>query len=150
MMPSTGISQESSQMIPTPGLNNSQLMSINSDYSHGGRLSSLDSSMVSNQPQQKQYAGSQNSRILQSLGGQRGVGMRSNMQHRTSTYGLSNGVLSGSLGLAGSDMQAVNGLDVSEGYTTASAYGSCPKPLQHIDRQHHQQAVPSNLFYHFS
>jgi len=149
-MPSTGISQESSQMIPTPGLNNPQPMSVNFEYSHGGGLSSIDSTTVS-QPQQKQFVGSQNSRILQNLGGQRGVGMRSNMQHKTSTYGLPNGVLSGGLGLIGSNMQVVNGLEAPEGYPSAATYGSSPKPLhQHFDRQQHQQVVPSNHLYHSS
>lgn len=151
MMPSTGLSQDASQMIPTPGLNNSKLMSVNSEYSHGGGLSSFNSSMVSQHPQQKQYVGSQNNRILQSLGGQRGGGMRSNIQHKTSTYGLTNGVLSGSLGLVAGNVQAVNGIDAIEGYATGAAYGSSPtKPLQNFDRQHHQQVVPSNLFDHSS
>jgi len=149
-MPSTSISQESSQMIPTPGLNNPQPMSLNSEYSHGGGLSSTDSTLVS-QPQQKQFVGIQNSRILQNLGGQRGAGMRSNMQHKASTYGLPNGVLSGGLGLIGSQMQVVNGLEAPEGYPSTATYGSSPKPLQqHFDRQHHQQVVPSNHLYYSS
>jgi len=147
-MLSSGISQESSQMIPTPGLNTPQHMSVNSEYSHGGGLSSIDSTMVS-QPQQKQFVESQNSRMLQNLGGQRGAGMRSNMQHKTSTYGLPNGVLSGGLGLIGSNMQMVNGLEALEGYPSTASYGSSPKPLhQHFDRQHHQQEVPSNHLYY--
>lgn len=145
MMPSSGMSEETSEMIPTPGLNITQPMSANCDYSHGGGLSSFESTMVSEQPQQKQYVGSQNSRMLQSLGGQTGVGMRSNLQHKTSTYGLPNGVLSGGLGLIGSSMQAISGLEAPEAYSSAATYGSSPKALQHFDRQHHQQVAPTSL-----
>ncbi|XP_020252526.1 histone acetyltransferase HAC1-like isoform X2 [Asparagus officinalis] len=146
MMPSTGISQESSQMMPTPGLNNAQSMPINSERSHGGGLSNIDATMVSHQPQQKQYVGSQNSRILQTLGGQRGAGMRSNMQQKASAYGLPNGVLGNSLGLIGSNVQSVNGLEAPEGYPSTASYVSSPKSLhQHFDRHHRQQVVPTSL-----
>ncbi|XP_042479129.1 histone acetyltransferase HAC1-like isoform X2 [Macadamia integrifolia] len=111
---SMGVQRISSQMIPTPGL-----------------------------PQkQKQYIGGQNSRILHSLGGQMGIGTRSSLPQNPSTYGFSNGALNGGLGVMGNNMQLLNGPAASEGYGSASTYGSLPKPQnQHFDPQRPQQLM---------
>ncbi|KAJ6826377.1 histone acetyltransferase HAC1-like isoform X2 [Iris pallida] len=139
MMPSIGISRHSSHMIPTPGLNNSQPMTINSEYSNGGGFSSMDSSLVPQQSQQKVYVGNQNTRMLHGLGGQM-LGVRSNMQHRPSGYGLP----SGGSGLVGSNMHEVNGLETPDSYAGAASYGGSSRPIQqHYDRQHHR-AIPGH------
>ncbi|KAI3986385.1 hypothetical protein MKX01_002230 [Papaver californicum] len=131
-----------SQMIPTPGLSNAQSSVNPESINNGSGFSGVDSSTV---PQSKQYiGGGNNSRILQSLGGQVGM-LRSNLQQKASSYGFSNGALNGGLGTVGNNMQLMNGPASSDGYLTASAYGNSSKPLhQHFDQQR-QQLMPSAL-----
>ncbi|KAJ4964510.1 hypothetical protein NE237_024449 [Protea cynaroides] len=142
MMSSMGVQRIASQMIPTPGLVNTQ-SSMNSESSNNGvGFSTVDSTMISQPQQQKQYIGGQNSSILHSLGGQMGIGMRSSLPQKPSTYGFSNGALNGGLGAMGNNMQLLNGPAVSEGYLAPSSYGSSPKPLnQHFDPQRQQQLM---------
>ncbi|KAK6911223.1 Zinc finger, PHD-finger, partial [Dillenia turbinata] len=146
MMPSIGVQRITSQMIPTPGLNTSGNQSyMNLDSSNnGGGFSTVDSTMVSQSQQPKQPVGAQNSRILHNLGSQMGSGIRSNFQQRT--YGFANGSINGGLAMSGSNSQVVSGPGTSEGYLTATPYGSSHKPLQqHFDQQHSQQLIQGNL-----
>ncbi|KAK9097644.1 hypothetical protein Syun_024689 [Stephania yunnanensis] len=108
-----------SQMIPTPGLSNAQ-SSLNSEFvNNRGGLSGIESTTVS-QLQTKQYHVGQNSRILQNLGNQVGIGMRSSLQKNPS-YSLPNGALNSGLGLIGNNMQMMNGPISSEGFMNASS-----------------------------
>ncbi|XP_077214645.1 histone acetyltransferase HAC1-like isoform X2 [Tasmannia lanceolata] len=145
MMSSMDVSRIASQMIPTPGLNNPQSMSMNSECSNGRGFSSIESTMVSQQQQQpKQYIGGQNSRIMQSVGGQVGIGMRSGLPQKSSSYGFSNGVLNGELALIGNNVQLMNGPAVSEGYRSSSYYGNSANPMQQqFDQQSQQQQMHS-------
>ncbi|XP_077223066.1 histone acetyltransferase HAC1-like isoform X2 [Tasmannia lanceolata] len=152
MMSSMGVSRIASQMIPTPGLNNPQLMSMNSECSNGGGFSCIESTMVSQQQQHqqqqqqqpKQYIGGQNNRILQSVGSQVGIGMRSGMQQKPSSYEFSNGALNG---LIGNNMQLMNGPAVSEGYLSSSSYGDSSNPIQqHFDPQSQQQLMQCDMY----
>ncbi|KAK9097634.1 hypothetical protein Sjap_023131 [Stephania japonica] len=133
-----------SQMIPTPGLSNAQ-SSLNSEFGNNrGGLSGIESTTVS-QLQTKQYHVGQNSRILQNLGNQVGIGMRSSLQKNPS-YSLPNGALNSGLGLIGSNMQMMNGPISSEGFMNASSYANSSKPLhKHFDQQRQQQLMPSAL-----
>ncbi|XP_043708765.1 histone acetyltransferase HAC1-like isoform X2 [Telopea speciosissima] len=142
MMSSMGVQRIASQMIPTPGLINTQ-SSMNSESSNNGiGFSSIESTMMSQPLQQKQYIGGQNSRILHSLGSQIGINMRSGLPQKPSSYGFSNGAPNGGLGLMGNNMQLLNGPAASEGFPVASPYGSSPKPLnQHFDPQRQQQLM---------
>ncbi|XP_008804273.1 histone acetyltransferase HAC1-like isoform X1 [Phoenix dactylifera] len=138
MIPTPGLS---SQMIPTPGFNNSVPL-MSSDCSNGGAFSRAQTTTVSNQQRQKQYIANQNRRVLHSLGGPIGAGMRSNIQHKPSLYGFPNGVMVGGLGLVGSNMQLVNGPAVSEGYLSTASYSSSAE--QHFDQQHHQPMISTS------
>ncbi|KAJ4958739.1 hypothetical protein NE237_025850 [Protea cynaroides] len=142
MMSSMSVQRISSQMIPTPGLINTQ-SSMNSESSNNGvGFSSVESTMISQPQQQKQYIGGQNSRILHSLGAQIGIGMRSSLPQKSPSYGFSNGIPNGGLGLMGNNMQLMNGPAASEVYLAASSYGSSPKPLnQQFDPQRQQQLM---------
>ncbi|XP_068641056.1 histone acetyltransferase HAC1-like [Aristolochia californica] len=142
MMSSMGMPR--AQMIPTPGLNNTQPMPMSSDPANGGGFSTVDSVLVSQQQQPKQYIGNQNSRILQSLGGQMGIGVRSNLQQKAASYGYGNGAINGGMSLIGNSMQLINGSASSDGFLNVSAYGNSPKPVQqHFDQQRQQQLIHS-------
>lgn len=135
-VPPMSISHNPSQMIPTPGLNNMQSTAMNS-VCNGGGYSGVESTVVSQQQHQKQSAGNQNIRILQNLGGQMGIGLRSNIPHR---YGFSNGGLTS----RGNNQQLMNGSVVSEAYMSSPAYNNSQKPMQkHLDHQLQQSLRPS-------
>ncbi|CAI0442024.1 unnamed protein product [Linum tenue] len=141
-MSSMGVQRMASQMIPTPGFNsnsnNSQsyinMDSANSSVGH----STVETTMLQS-PQQKQFLGGQNSRILQNLGSQMGSNIRSGLQQKS--YGFANGSLNGGMGMTGNNIQLVNEPGTSEGYITATQYASAPKPLQQTFDQQQQQLV---------
>ncbi|KAG0463045.1 hypothetical protein HPP92_021521 [Vanilla planifolia] len=138
---SMGMMRQSSQMIPTPGLNNQHPMPISSESSSGGVFSTMEPSMVSHN-QQKPYIGGQTNRLLH--GGGMGVGMRSNIQPKPSPYNFSNGIING--GIIGSNMQHVNGPTATDGYLGPASFGGSPKPLQqHLDKQQHQTLVATSI-----
>ncbi|KAF2309187.1 hypothetical protein GH714_001119 [Hevea brasiliensis] len=114
-MSSMGVQRMPSQMIPTPGFNsNNNNNSNNQSYvnmessSNVGGYSTVESAMASQPQQQKQYAGGQNSRILQNLGSQMGSNIRSGLQQKS--YGFSNGALNGGMGMIGNNIQLVTEL----------------------------------------
>ncbi|XP_038717817.1 histone acetyltransferase HAC1-like isoform X2 [Tripterygium wilfordii] len=139
-MSSVGLQRMASQMIPTPGFNSNNNQSyVNMESSNnGGGFSTVESTMVTQPQQQKQYVGGQNSRILQNLGSQMGSGIRSGLQQKP--YGPLNGALTGGLGMIGGNIQLVNESGTSEGYPAATPYANSPKTLQH-QFDHHQRAV---------
>lgn len=136
------VQRMSSQMIPTPGFSNN---SGNHSYgsleasNNGGRMSIVDSPMVSQDPHQKLHASSQNSQVLHALGSQTGGTIRSGIQQKS--YGFSNGPLNGGLGMIGSNLQMSNGPSTSEGFLNASPYINSPKPLQHQFDQYQRSSV---------
>lgn len=149
-LPSMGGQRMTSQMIPTPGYNNinnnnksnnQSYMNMESSSSLGG-YSTVESTMASQPQQQKQYAGGQNSHIMQNLGSQMGSSIRSGLQQKS--YGFSNGALNSGIGMIANNLQFVSEPCVSEGYMTGTPYASSPKPLQqHFDQQQ-QQIVHGN------
>ncbi|WOK96354.1 hypothetical protein Cni_G05061 [Canna indica] len=142
-MATTNVPRQFSQMIPTPGFNSQQPVSANFHSSNGG-FSSTESNVAPQQIQQKKYVHSQNSHILHSLGTQIGAGMRSNVLQKGTSYGFSNGLANGALGLMGNNMQ-LNGPSASEGFHNPSLYSSSPKALQQNFDQHHQSRMPTSL-----
>ncbi|KAL3502379.1 hypothetical protein ACH5RR_036828 [Cinchona calisaya] len=135
MVSSLGTQRTASQMIPTPGFNNtgSDIMnntSSNQTYmnlessSNIGAFSSVESTVTTQSLQQKQHIGGQNSRILHHLGSHMGGGIRSGMQQKS--FGLSNG----GLGMMTSNMHVVNGPVASEGFMMGTMYVNSPKLLQ--------------------
>ena len=144
-MASTNIPRQFGQMIPTPGLNSQQAISANSDCSSGAGFSSNEPSVAPQSVHQKKYVSSQNSHISHNLGAQIGGGMRSNVLHKGSSYGFSNGLANGALGLIGDNMQ-LSGPTASDGFLSPAPYASSSKPLlQNFDQQHHQSRIPSNF-----
>ncbi|XP_071711216.1 histone acetyltransferase HAC1-like [Rutidosis leptorrhynchoides] len=87
LISSMGAQRMASQMIPTPGFNNSNstsnqtCMNMNSSYSDI-RPSTNDSTTVSQSLQQRQEVGGQNSRILHSLGSHMGGSIRSSLHQK--------------------------------------------------------------------
>ncbi|XP_059642973.1 histone acetyltransferase HAC1-like [Cornus florida] len=141
MMSSVGVDRMTSQMIPTPRFNsnnNQPYMNLESS-NNGGGFSSVESAMVSQPLQQKQQIGGQNSRILHNLGSHMGGGIRSAFQQKS--YGFSNGPLNGGLGMIGSNLQLLSSPGTSDGYLTATPYGSAPKPSQQLYNQHQQPTM---------
>ncbi|KAI3758727.1 hypothetical protein L6452_06298 [Arctium lappa] len=141
LISSMGAQRTASQMIPTPGFNNSNINSNQSDMNvdlsnNAVGLSTIDSTTVSQPLQQKQQVGGHNSRILHSLGSHMGGGVRSSLHQKP--YGFPNGSINSGLGMMGNTSQ-MNGSGTSKSYVTASHYGNSPKTLpQHFD-QHQQQ-----------
>ncbi|KAL0307146.1 UNVERIFIED_CONTAM: hypothetical protein Sradi_6131900 [Sesamum radiatum] len=147
-MTSTGVHRITSQMIPTPGVNNSNNNDINSNASNDTLMNMESSNSVgvspavestnASQPMlQKQHAGGQNSRILHNIGGHMGGGIRSTLQQKS--FGLSSGPLTGGLGMTGKNISAMNP-GTTEGHLTGNIYGNSTKSLhQHFDQ--HQQPV---------
>ncbi|XP_010063702.1 histone acetyltransferase HAC1 isoform X2 [Eucalyptus grandis] len=142
-----GVPRMSSQMIPTPGFNNN---SGNHSYgsveatNNGGRMSIVDSPMVSQDAHQKLHVSNQNSRVLHALGSQAGGAIRSGIQQKS--YGFSNGALNGGLGMIGSNLQMSNGPSTSEGFLNASPYINSPKPLQHQFDQYQRSSVQGDVY----
>lgn len=147
MLPSMGMMRKSNQMIPTPGLNNQQSMSINSESSSVIGFSRMDSSMVSQQ-KTKQHVGNENNNMVHGPG--MGVVMRSNIQHKPSSYSFPNGVMNGASGsLIGNNMQHVNGPTAPEGYLCPVPYEISSKSLQqNLDKQQHQTFVSSDCSFY--
>nr|XP_043635392.1 histone acetyltransferase HAC1-like isoform X2 [Erigeron canadensis] len=158
LISSMGAQRMASQMIPTPGFsdNNNSNNSNNNNSNNGNSLSNqsymnmdssnnagilgVESTMVSQPLQQVQQLGSQNSRILHSLGSQMNGGIRSSLHQKA--YGLQNGSMNGGVGMMGSNLQMMNGSGTSEGYQLASHYGNSPKPLsQHFDPHQRQMSL---------
>ncbi|XP_020582739.1 histone acetyltransferase HAC1-like isoform X2 [Phalaenopsis equestris] len=144
---SMGMMRQSSMMIPTPGLNNPQSISITSEPSGGGGFSNVDSPMVSQQ-QQKQYDGSQNNRLMNGVG--TGIGVRSNLQQKVPPYSLPNAVTNGGMGgLVATNVHHMNRPTASDGYLGAVSYGGSPKSLpQHFDKQQHQSLMTASVSQH--
>ncbi|PRQ51791.1 putative histone acetyltransferase chromatin regulator PHD family [Rosa chinensis] len=139
-MSSMGAQRIASQMIPTPGFNNSgnqSYMNLESSNNSAG-FSTVDSSMVTQPQQQKQHIGSQNSRMLHNLGSQGSSGMRSGLQQKS--YGMSNGSINGGMGMIANNLPIVNETGISDSYVTPTTYANSSKPLQqHFDP--HQRPV---------
>ncbi|XP_058180697.1 histone acetyltransferase HAC1-like isoform X1 [Rhododendron vialii] len=132
---STGVQRMTSQMIPTPGFNaNNNPPYMNMESSNNtGAFSTVESTMASHPLEQKQHAGGQNNRILHNLGSHMSGGLRSGLQQKSNEFP------NGSLGMMRSSSQLLNCPGTSEGYLTATPYGSSPKPLHHYDQ--HQRPL---------
>lgn len=146
---STGGQRIGSQMMPTPGFNNTNNSTSNQSYvkmeptNNVSVISNADSAMVSQPMQQKQQVGGQNSRILHSLGSHMGGGIRSTLAQKS--YGFPNGSLNGNLGMMGKSSQMVNSLGNSEGFLTDSHYASSPKLVPQYYDQHQGQLSQGTL-----
>ncbi|KAH6785259.1 hypothetical protein C2S51_037714 [Perilla frutescens var. frutescens] len=150
MVTSMGVPRMTSQMIPTPGINNSNNNDINSNTSNNksmkmepsdivGACPDVDSTTAPQPMLQKQHVGGQNSRVLHNIGGQMGSGSSSTLQQKS--FGISHGPLNGGFGIMGKNMQLMNSPGTTEGHLTGTIYGNSTKPLsQHFD-QHHQRPV---------
>ncbi|KAL3624661.1 hypothetical protein CASFOL_031329 [Castilleja foliolosa] len=149
MVTSMGVQRMSSQMIPTPGFNNSNNNEVNNNTNiqpfmnmessnNTDAYTSVESSITSQPIQQKQRIGGQNSRILHNIGGHMGGGIRSTLQQKS--YGLSNGPLNGGLGMMGNimSMNQMNGSGTTEGYLSGTIYGNSTKPMHQHFEQHHR------------
>nr|KAJ0219208.1 hypothetical protein LSAT_V11C300135610 [Lactuca sativa] len=120
-----GAQRMGSQMMPTPGFNNSNTNQsyMKTDMSKNVvGLSTIDSTMVSQPVNQKQQVGGQNSRILHSLGSHMGGGIRSTLQHKA--YVFSNGSINNGLGMMPNNSPMMNASGTSESYVTPSHYGN--------------------------
>ncbi|URE21982.1 histone acetyltransferase HAC-like [Musa troglodytarum] len=145
VMSSTSIPRQFSQMIPTPAIDNQKAASANSEFSDEVGFNSSERTVALQSFQQKKYFASQSSHILHSLGAQIGAEMRSNVLHKSSPTGFSNGLANGALGLIGNNMQLIRPA-ASESFLSPNIYASSPKPLQqNIERQHHHSRMPSNI-----
>ncbi|KAL8511296.1 hypothetical protein ACS0TY_017921 [Phlomoides rotata] len=144
MVTSMDTQRMSSQMMPTPGFNNSNNNEVNNNANNqsftnmessnnAGAFPASESSFVSQPMQQKQRVGGQNSRILHNIGGHMGGGIRSTLQQKS--YGLPNGPLNGGMEIMGNNMSMISGPGTTEGYLSGTMYGNSTKPLhQHFDQ----------------
>ncbi|CAA0815880.1 Histone acetyltransferase HAC1 [Striga hermonthica] len=117
MIASMSAQRMTTQMIPTPGINNSTSndvhMNVKVESTSGGACPTVESTSASQVMLQKQNARSQNSRILHNIGGQMGGGVRSTLQQKSS--GLSDRPVIGGSGMAG--------------HVTGTVCGTSTKPL---------------------
>lgn len=150
MVTSMGMPRMTSQMIPTPGINNSSNNDMNSNTSNNkplkmepsdsvGACPDFDSTTAPQSMMQKQHVGGQNSRVLHNIGGQMGSGSSSTMQQKS--FGISNGSLNGGFGIMGKNMPVMNSPGTTEGHLTGTIYGNSTKPLSQNFDQHHQRPV---------
>ncbi|KAI4331127.1 hypothetical protein MLD38_029344 [Melastoma candidum] len=142
VMPSVKVQRMNSQMIPTPGFNNtsSSHSYVNTDTSSsGGRMSMPDSGAVMQEQNQKLHVNNNNGRLLQSLGNQNSGLGRSNLPQKS--YGFSNGALNGGLGAIGSGIQLPNVPNNSESFLPNSHYMASPKSLQNQVEQYQRPSV---------
>ncbi|KAG6494386.1 probable histone acetyltransferase HAC-like 1 isoform X1 [Zingiber officinale] len=144
MMPSvtpSNMSRQFPQMIPTPGFNN-QHVAASSESCNVVGISNTDTAVAQHPLQQKKYIVNQNSHMLHQIG----AGIRSNVIHQSSPYGISNGLANGTFGLVGN-----NGSATSEGFVGPPPYVSSLKPLQkNFDQQQHQLREPTSLSHQLS
>lgn len=147
MMTSMGVPRMTSQMIPTPGINNSNISGMNSNTSNKsmkiepsdsvGACPDVDSTTAPQPMLQKQHVGGQNSRVLHNIGAQMGAGGNSMLQQKS--FGISNGPLSGGFGMMGKNMPVMSSPGATEGHVSGNVYGNSAKPLsQHLDQHHHR------------
>ncbi|CAA6662393.1 unnamed protein product [Spirodela intermedia] len=142
-MPSIGAPQLSTQLMPTPGLTVRQSFPMNSEYKSGDRISSGESTILTQQQQdqlqhQRQGLHNQNSSMLHGLGSYVGVSSRSGVHQ--SPHRFSNGAVnSGGVQLIGNSAQVMNGPAVSEGLINATL--SQRAVQNHIEP--HQQPIIS-------
>ncbi|KAL3633867.1 hypothetical protein CASFOL_022629 [Castilleja foliolosa] len=134
MMSSMGSQRMATQMIPTPGMNNSNDVNTNANNQTFIKLEPAVESTSGSQPMiQKQNVGGQNSRILHNIGGHMGGGIRSTMQQKS--LGLSNRPVHGGLGMMAKNTPAMQGPGHTEGHLTGTASGNSTKPSQqHFDQ----------------
>ncbi|XP_042009442.1 histone acetyltransferase HAC1-like [Salvia splendens] len=149
MMTSMGSQRMASQMIPTPGISNSNTSDMITNTSNNnsmkiepsdvGACPDVDSTTASQPMLQKQHVGGQNSRVLHNIGGQIDSGGSSTLQQKS--FGINHGSLSGGFGIMGKNMSVMNSSGTTEGYLSGTIYGNSTKPLsQHLD-QHNQRPV---------
>ncbi|XP_051136089.1 histone acetyltransferase HAC1-like isoform X2 [Andrographis paniculata] len=147
---SMGGQRMGTQMIPTPGFNNSNRTEgnnnatsqsfMNMDPSNNvGAFSSVESSTLAQPMQQKQHISGQNSRILHNIGGHMGSGIRSTLHQKS--YGLSSGSLNGGIGMMGNNISMMNGQGSTEGYLTGTMYGNSTKPMHQQFDHPQRQAI---------
>lgn len=152
---SMGAQRMTSQMIPTPGISNSNNNSndinnannnnlMNVELANGvGACPDVKPTTASQSLPQKQHLGGQSSHILHSIGGHMGGGIKPALQQKT--FGMSSGPLNGGLGMMGKNMPVMNGPGTTEGHSAGMIYGNSTKSLsQHFD-QHHQRPVTQGI-----
>ncbi|KAL6506854.1 hypothetical protein OROHE_022291 [Orobanche hederae] len=142
-MTSIGTQRMTTQMIPTPGINNpnsndvninanNTFITVESVNSNGG-CSAVESTSASQSMLQKQNHGGQNSRMLHNIGGHMAGGIRSTLQQKS--LGVSNRSANGGLGMMGKNIPVMQGHGTTEGHLTGTVSGNSPKPLhQHFDQ----------------
>lgn len=141
-----GAPQLSTQLMPTPGLTVRQSFPMNSEYKSGDRISSSESTILTQQQQdqqqhQRQGLHNQNSGMLHGLGSYVGVSSRSSVHQ--SPHRFSNGAVSSGVQLIGNSARVMNGPAASEGLTNATL--SQRAVQKHIE--HHQQPIISGKYY---
>ncbi|GER33598.1 histone acetyltransferase [Striga asiatica] len=144
MIASMSAQRMTTQMIPTPGISNSNSHDVNMSATNntfvtvepsisGGACNPVESTSASQAMLQRQNSGSQNSRILHNIGGNMGGGIRSTLQQKS--LGLSNRPMIGGSGMAGRNLPVAQGPGTTEGYLTGTVSGTSAKPLhQPLDR----------------
>ncbi|KAL3821588.1 hypothetical protein ACJIZ3_007493 [Penstemon smallii] len=147
---SRGVQRMTSQMIPTPGFNDSNNNNVNNNSNNQsfmnvesdnnvGAFEAVESTIVSQPMQQKQQFRVQNNRNLHNLGGHMDGGIRSTLQKKS--YGLPNGSLNGGLGMTGNNVSLMNGPGTTDGYLTGTIYGNTRKPMHQPFDQHQRPII---------
>lgn len=136
MMTSMGSQRMASQMIPTPGISNSNTSDMITNTSNNnsmkiepsdvGACPDVDSTTASQPTLQKQHVGGQNSRVLHNIGGQMGSGGSSMLQQKN--FGITH-------------------------HLSGTILGNSTKPLsQHLDQHQQRPVTQGTLFdlHHYS
>lgn len=146
---SMGAQRMTSQMIPTPGISNSNNNNNDINNANNNNLMNVELSndvkpTIASQPVlQKQQLGGQSSHILHNIGGHMSGGIRSSLQQKS--FGVSNAPLNGGMGMMAKNMPVMNGSGITEGYSAGTIYGNSAKSIsQHFD-QHHQRPVTQGI-----
>ncbi|XP_073286278.1 histone acetyltransferase HAC1-like isoform X1 [Primulina huaijiensis] len=143
MVSSVGVQKMRSQMIPTPGFNNPNNDGLSDKAINSCPMNLKSSKNISMFPtvetfssaaqstQQNQQFGSQNSHISRDIEGHMGSGIRSTFEQRSN--GLSNGPVSGGMGIMANNISQINSAGTSECYLTDNS----AQPLHERFDQHH-------------
>ncbi|XP_073148245.1 histone acetyltransferase HAC1-like [Henckelia pumila] len=150
MVSSVGVQKIRSQMIPTPGFSNPNNDGLNDKAINHGPVNvessnnvsmfpTVETSIASQSSRQKPQVGGQNSRS-RNIGAHMGSEIRSTFDQMSN--GLSNGPISGEMGITENNIPLINGVGNSEHYLTGTAYGNSAQPLHgHFDQRHHHHPI---------
>lgn len=144
--------QQVAHMIPAPGFSGHQILPANPVYPNGAGFLNGELNVISqvHEPKPMPFSINQSSYAMQHVGTYVGSGVHSKIleNNYSSSYGLSDPLINGDIGLCGSNMQLTYGTVAAKEFMNLPPYGNSPeKPLQQEAICHPPQGTPSMLIH---